>query len=68
VAEWMPIDSAPRDGGDFLAYSASRKECGVAYFIVTFTEFPSLICNNSYGESFNPTHWMPLPEPPEVKP
>ena len=61
---WMPIETAPRDGGDFLAYSDTRKEHGIGYFI-TKPFPPSLICNTSYGESFNPTHWMPLPPPPE---
>lgn len=62
VQEWQPIETAPRDGTEFFAYSKSR----------IYITRPRIDC---YGNSRNtflavpkkPTHWMPLPPPPALK-
>lgn len=57
---WMPIETAPRDGERFLAYSKGR-------------HFDCWWYDNGYGEAWwmdeadsepNPTYWRPLPNPP----
>lgn len=64
--KWQPISTAPKDGTDILGYDG--------YQMTTVTWFEigkwwSLVAPGSYAEDseWTPTHWMPLPEPPEVK-
>lgn len=69
MAEWMPIETAPRDGTDVL--------CWVGF---TYTPEQHVILHWSEGDwitdymvdywaaSYEPTHWQPLPDPPEENP
>lgn len=68
LAEWQPIDTAPKNFSDVLIY-LPRSEFGdygervtVAFWEVDLRLWiiPGLLPN----EESNPTHWMPLPEPP----
>ena len=63
--QWQPIETAPRDGRRFLLSTKHASEWQgmfVAYW------------NKSEEEWFftpehyvgNPTHWMPLPQPPDM--
>lgn len=71
--EWQPIETAPKDGRRIiLGYAGSYSEEG--YWLSD----PS---KNYWGETgwfatdenvlshhpSNPTHWMPLPEPPSLR-
>jgi hypothetical protein len=61
---WQPIDSAPKDGSRILIYGCAN--CGgltmhTARFKV---ERGAWIVSHNVA-MFEPTHWMPLPEPPE---
>lgn len=82
--QWQPIETAPRDGSRILVknrddgydeqtgYRTYSNDIGVA-------EWSKSGCCDDYGwissfccdfvTRFEPTHWMPLPEPPkeEVK-
>lgn len=51
--EWQPIETAPKDGQDILAY---RHPHGA--FLI-----PRYWGNDTYQM----THWMPLPQPPDAK-
>lgn len=69
---WQPIDTAPKDGTEFLALQ------GKVVFSVFFRRNPNNIVvrpvtlqvimrNNRYsaaGRWFLPTHWMPRPKLP----
>ena len=59
---WMPIETAPRDGTNIIVYApvdgvtASKFTLGCwQRLTVVYGDFPSN----------DPTHWQPLPEPPE---
>ena len=73
--EWQPIETAPKDGTDVLAWAD-----GVV--IVSFrmddndrtgNHYGNMWLDNSYDDfscglasvPYEPTHWMPLPEPPK---
>jgi hypothetical protein len=60
--KWEPIDSAPKDGSSILGYADS------SFAVVEWYRggWWSLSEPGAYAEDseWNPTHWMPLPEPP----
>jgi len=70
---WSTIDSAPKgDGTPFVDGPAILGWNGHEMTTVQWFEAPhgtghwSLVCPGSYAEDseWEPTHWMPLPEPP----
>jgi len=57
--EWLPIETAPRGGVEFLS-------------VANYTDEPRQIqiVDWDFVQQCQPglyTHWMPLPEPPEVE-
>lgn len=65
VIQWMPIETAPKDGTFYLAASGRR--------YAVLNEPPGCVRGQWHllegewrGESdaFQPTHWQPLPPPP----
>lgn len=67
MAEWQPIETAPKDGRVVLW---SRKGTVVAGFYDElnvlhpwrFVDRAGFV--NGMGASYGPDHWMPLPPPP----
>lgn len=61
MRKWMPISTAPRDGTSVLVYGPRRD--GGTYIDVCpyYMNEWTVIWMDNYEE---PTHWMPLPEPP----
>mgnify|MGYP001340724877 CR=1 FL=1 len=64
---WQPIESAPQDGVGILAVSGN--------WIVTMHWHRNANCWADCGPSYaripvdeQPTHWMPLPQPPQEAP
>lgn len=59
MSEWQTIESAPKDGSQFLAYDS------VGFTTVCWWDGGE-ICAAWDGTVFtDATHWMPLPEPPK---
>jgi len=57
--QWLPIESAPKDKIEILAWS---KRHGVNVGILTHYKRPEMPSRKRGW--FQPTHWMPLPNPP----
>jgi hypothetical protein len=63
MSDWQPIETAPKDGTRVLTFGPDR--IVTAYFDPGVRgherEFPA-----GWRGAFEPTHWMPLPAPPEA--
>ena len=59
---WQPIETAPKDMTEILGYMGPKKIEMIWYFAPSSRTFGWL---NTNGKRRNPTHWMPLPEPPK---
>lgn len=78
--DWLPIETAPKDGTNILIIdmTAEAPEAALAHFSEYWwgcknferSEFEeeNIGCGTSVLEFvgyYDPTHWMPLPPPPE---
>ena len=59
MTEWQPIETAPKDGTDVLVW------CGGAMFIACMDVGRWFFDRTDHSVKPIPTHWMPLPKPPE---
>jgi len=77
MSEWQPIETAPKDGAEIIAYGTRRGAYGYTDDVKTWTGVRwGMVCDFShmawretkprpqYCNGFVPTHWMPLPKPP----
>ena len=64
AGEWQPIDTAPTDATTVLLWDGIAVMVG--YYVGPCDEhlYEWAIFNNIVGHQ-RPTHWMPLPEPPQ---
>jgi hypothetical protein len=63
--EWLPIETAPKDGTEVLVYGLDYDEQVIA--IVEWDATNGVYSRGPMGDYFSfdePTHWMPLPAPP----
>lgn len=79
---WRPINTAPRDGTPFLTFSTDAL-CERRESALGLQSTPMLVMSwlrtdkhpypvDEHGDfhdfhCYEPTHWMPLPEPPNTK-
>jgi hypothetical protein len=65
MSEWQPIETAPKDHTDFLAFEP-RFGCVVLNFGEYANDGHPLWEDRvqEYWPNYQPTHWMPLPSPP----
>lgn len=73
MSEWKPIETAPKDGTEILLleylseddYGSVDRGCWG--FVETSDYNGEKIYDwlSNYGHIEEPTHWMPLPEPPK---
>lgn len=70
MSEWQPIKTAPTDGTAVLLWpyvhfdiflGKSPGEVTIGFFSDVHQDW----YNPELKATFSPTHWMPLPEPPE---
>ncbi len=76
--EWQPIETAPKDGTHILAHGTYQWEDYVhnqksGSVVVAWYDAEGwgvscwvLVNSNPYQDRCQPTHWMPLPPPPEA--
>lgn len=79
MTDWQPIETAPKDGsaisvigGEYISEAANKKPLN---FPLTVQYAPdgggysgclwSHAIDHYYGIGCCPTHWMPLPKPPQ---
>ena len=69
MTDWRDIETAPRDGTQILAFA--RDQYGLKYYGVAewAVDGPGKIQPHQEGwfwsYAIRPTHWMPLPAPPQ---
>lgn len=62
MSAWQPIESAPKDGTPILVWPTP--DYGNEFVRIGI----DMWCNDTWWLSrhnMRPTHWMPLPEPPQ---
>lgn len=62
MSEWQTIETAPKDGNEFLALVLDEH-----HIMVWDLDEQDWFEANSQSIIGVPTHWMPLPEPPARK-
>jgi hypothetical protein len=65
---WQPIETAPRDEVKFLAYDKRDGTMAVCfYWHIVDNKYLSVdgVSGYEWESNIEPTHWMPLPKPPE---
>lgn len=71
MGDWQPIETAPRDGTRILVTGGGLAEAiSDAEYDTTVgcwdTPYETLDDRDNEPEGYNrPTHWMPLPAPPQ---
>ena len=63
---WQPIETAPTDGSAVLLYPYMDDWANM-YVVYGYATLDGEWFSTVDGLTFEPTHWMPLPEPPEEK-
>jgi len=68
MSEWQPIETAPRDGTKLLGYEGDGR-INTMWFESQYVWVSPGAWISDYNRSdtyeHQPTHWMPLPEPPQ---
>jgi hypothetical protein len=70
MSDWQPISTAPKDGTQILVYFPQIGVWQVLWSREVFNDGFWCVSDNKFedrplrGWSDEPTHWMPLPDPP----
>jgi len=65
MAEWQSIETAPKDGTHFLAWSEGYGPTEARFDGAYNDGEPAWVACHQ-DTDFHPTHWMPLPDPPAL--
>lgn len=64
--EWQPIETAPKNGSEVWVYNGEQERMrwieGDEYALWVYADE---LLNDVDPSPEQPTHWMPLPSPPE---
>jgi hypothetical protein len=60
--DWLPIETAPKDGTEVMGWSKRH-----GFHIGTVTPYKKPEMPKRHGGWFQPSHWTPLPSPPNIK-
>lgn len=67
--DWRPIETAPKDGTEVLLYGRPPHKDDLTCYVGRWGTWDSAggpsDCWISGGPHYRPTHWMPLPAPPD---
>ena len=64
--KWEKIETAPKDGTAFIAYQSVNSDMQViSSCIFDCGEFVFVNFGEGRHTAANPTHWIPLPQPPK---
>ncbi len=65
MSEWQPIETAPRDGTRVLVYEPGHPsyEDDAGFIDLAYHLYGEVWASVNGGSE--PTHWMPLPDPPK---
>lgn len=82
MTDWQPIETAPRDGRWLLVWGSvwageisgvaknPHGDVSIARYTTGRSDFPGEWWDDAGGDACGtwcqPTHWQPLPEPPEA--
>lgn len=81
MSEWYPIETAPKDGTTVMGFDPKYPMfCDAARIVQWTTTGTSIEDEEEEGRAqgwtgprdgfvgdFEPTHWMPLPDPPDAR-
>ena len=70
LSRWIPVgERLPEEGVVVLAYLPKQADIESGVYAAMLSKLQTLkgTFSTSFGFGFEATHWMPLPEPPEVK-
>lgn len=69
-AEWMPIETAPKDGTRLLVFVPPYGSFTAhnTFILLGGPKEDRWRVSGLINREAEPTHWMPLPPPPEVEP
>ena len=65
MMEWQPIETAPKDGSKVLLTDGDRTEIAHWWGKAQEGFWEVWTCEPFYEDFKQPTHWMPLPQPPK---
>ncbi len=67
--DWQPIETAPTDGTAVLCwpftYSSLFEGKAEPEIVIGFFSEDDWWCESTVAKTFDPTHWRPLPTPPQ---
>lgn len=68
MADWKPIETAPKDGTPILLFARAINATApvriIGWFIASLGWVEAAFHPNTPA-GIKPTHWQPLPEPPQ---
>ena len=64
MIQWQPIETAPKDGTDILCYERGHPKIPEDNGFMAVAHWSNGTWSEDVSGWVEPTHWMPLPEPP----